>query len=279
MTREGTLAAVAEGLLDVNGARLWYESAGSGSAVVLLHGHLLDSGQWDGQFGELARSFFVVRYDARGFGRSDLPAGPFGYHSDLLGVLDALGIERAALVGCSGGGMTAIDLALERPERVAALVLVGSGLSGYRFPGEMPAEIAAARAARAAGEIDRAVELGLHLWTDGPRRRPDQVDAAARERTREMMTRLWSRPPAPAADVRVADPPAASRLGEIRAPALVLIGGEDFPPGREMADVLAREVPGARRLDIPDAGHHPNMEHPALFNEAVLAFLRSAVSD
>ncbi|HXM55057.1 MAG TPA: alpha/beta hydrolase [Candidatus Dormibacteraeota bacterium] len=171
MTREGTLAGMAEGFVDVNGARLWYESAGAAgtgpAAVVLLHGHLIDSGQWDGQFAEFARSFAVVRYDARGFGRSDLPAGPFAYHEDLLGLLDALGIERAALVGCSGGGMTAIDLALEHPERVTALVLVGSGLSGYRFPSEMPAKVAEARAARAAGEIERAVELGLQVWTDG----------------------------------------------------------------------------------------------------------------
>src|SRR5439155_4566449 len=123
-----------------------------------------------------------------------------------------LGIERALLMGCSGGGATIIDLALAHPEMVMALVLVGSGLSGHDLRGEQPARIAALRAARTAGDVETAVELGLQQWTDGERRRPDQVDARARERTREMMTRLWTRPQVDAVP-RSLDPPAASRLG------------------------------------------------------------------
>ena len=265
------------GFAEVNGARLWYEVAGSGPAVVLLHGHLIDSGQWDEQLPAWSREFRVVRYDARGFGRSDLPEGPFAYHADLRGLLDALGIARAALVGCSGGGMTAIDLALEDPARVSGLVLVGTGLAGHPF-GEMPAKALAMREARGRGDVAGAVELGLQVWTDGSRR-PDQVNPVARERTREMMTRVWSRPPAARADARFASPAAADRLGEIRVPALALVGTEDVPWVREIAERIGAEVPGARMERVPDAGHHLNMEHPALFDDLVLPFLRCIPSD
>jgi len=263
-----------EGSADVNGARLWYEMAGVGPALVMAHGHLIDSGQWDSQFVEFAREFRVVRYDARGFGRSDKPAQPFAFHEDLRGLLGFLGIERTLLMGCSGGGATVIDLSLTHPDMVRGLVLVGTGLSGYQFSDSPPPKIVAMREAQERGDIDGAVELGLQIWTDGERRRPDQVDPIARERTCEMMKRQLSRPRV-AADVRWLNPPASTRLHEIRVPTLVVVGGDDWQPIHDIADQLTKEIPGARKLMIPDAGHHPNMEHPEQFNERVLSFLRS----
>jgi 2-hydroxy-6-oxonona-2,4-dienedioate hydrolase len=263
-----------EGYAEVNGARLWYEVAGVGPTLVMAHGHLIDSGQWDGQFAEFAREFRVVRYDARGFGHSDKPAHPFAFHEDLRALLVFLRIERPLLMGCSGGGATIIDLTLTYPDIVRGLVVVGTALSGYQFAGSPPPKIVAMREAQERGDIDAAVELGLQVWTDGARRRPEQVNRIARERTREMMTRLYSRPTV-AADVRRLDPPAIGRLREIRVPTLVVIGADDWQPIHDIADQLAMQVPGARKLVIPDAGHHPNIEHPEQFNEWVLPFLRS----
>jgi 3-oxoadipate enol-lactonase len=263
---------VTEGVAEVNGARLWYEEAGSGPAVVLLHGHLIDSGQWDDQFPTFAREFRTVRYDARGFGYSDLPEGPFSFSDDLCGLLDRLGIEQASLIGNSGGGATAIDFALAHPGRLDALVPVGSALNGYSFGGELPPALADYRSALEHGDHEGAVELGLRIWADGPRR-PDQVGAAARERTREMMARQVLRPD-PHAQARWVEPPAVSRLSEIAAPTLVIVAEHDLPRLHAIADLIALEVPSARKEVLPDAGHHPNMEHPGTFNELVLSFLR-----
>lgn len=262
------------GFLDVNGARLWYEEAGSGPALVMLHGHLIDSGQWDSQIAAFAPEFRVVRYDARGFGRSDKPVESFAFFEDLRTLLRLLEIERACLMGCSGGGATIIDLALAHPEMVGALVLVDSGLFRHPFAEQPPPKLVELRAAWERGDLDRAVELALQIWTDGERRRPEQVEAQARERTREMMARQFGRPPV-TAEARTLDPPAITRLEEIRAPALVILGGEDFAPAHDIAEALATRIPGARKVIIPDAGHHPNLEHPELFNETVLEFLRA----
>src|SRR6266540_3928518 len=111
-------------MLDVDGAQLWYEVAGEGPWLVMLHGHLIDSGQWDDQFASFADGYRVVRYDARGFGRSSQPTGPFSFSEDLHALMVALGMDRAFLMGCSGGGPTIIDFALSHPEMARALVLV-----------------------------------------------------------------------------------------------------------------------------------------------------------
>jgi pimeloyl-ACP methyl ester carboxylesterase len=124
------------------------------------------------------------------------------------------------------------------------------------------------------GEVDRAVELGLRLFTDGEVRRPDQVDPGAREQTRAMMARQFRRP-----DRRVVarglDPPAVSRLAEIAVPTLVMVGEHDPAPIQGIADIVMGQVPDARKVVIADAGHHPNLEHPAEFNRAVDSFLSS----
>jgi pimeloyl-ACP methyl ester carboxylesterase len=263
---------MSEGFAEVNGARIWYEDAGEGPPVLLLHGHLIDSGQWDTQMPAFTREHRVVRFDGRGMGRSSLPEGGFSHAEDLAGLMDHLGIERAALVGCSGGGATCLELALMRPGAVQALVLVGSGLPGHP-QGEPPPVAAEVLAALQRGDVDAAAEGALRWWMDGDRAR-ERVDPVARERTREMMTRRFRLPYGEDRARRLA-PPAAERLGEIAAPVLIVVGADDYAPIREIAERLEREVPGARRLVVPDSGHHPNMEHPEEFNRAMLDFLRS----
>jgi pimeloyl-ACP methyl ester carboxylesterase len=262
------------GFAEVNGGRLHYEAAGAGPALVMLHGHLLDGGQWDAQFEAFSPGLRVIRYDSRGFGRSSEAVLPFTHHEDLLALLDHLDVDRATLMGCSGGGATVIDFAIAYPSRVQALILVGTGLRGYRLPGPRPQMVADFNEAMERGEVDRAVELGLRLFTDGETRRPEQVDPEARERTRGMMAQQFRR-----SDRAVVapglEPPAASRLAEIRVPTLVVVGEHDPRPIHEVADMIASQVPGARKVVIADAGHHPNMEHPAEFNQAVESFLSS----
>src|SRR3954463_6383416 len=122
------------GFAEVNGARLYYEAMGEGTAVVLVHGGLVDSRLWDAQMKPLSKHFRVVRYDIRGYGRSPAPTGEYYPHEDLRALLDYLKIDKATLVGLSLGGIVAADFALEQPARVERLVLVGSGLRGDKQP-------------------------------------------------------------------------------------------------------------------------------------------------
>src|SRR5947208_996761 len=108
------------GHADINGARLYYESAGTGSPVVLVSGGgTLDRRQWDDEYNVLAKRYHVIRYDVRGIGRSTRPTGEFSHHEDLRALFDFLHIEQAVVCGVSFGAAIAVDIALDHPDMVS----------------------------------------------------------------------------------------------------------------------------------------------------------------
>src|SRR5438552_3203312 len=121
------------GVAHVNDTELYYDLAGAGHPLTLAHGLLLDRSSWDAQFGVFAQQYTVMRYDLRGWGDSaQEPAEPlYSPRQDLLSLLDYLNIHTTYLLGLSGGGTIVLDFTLEHPDRVDALILVASGLSGY----------------------------------------------------------------------------------------------------------------------------------------------------
>lgn len=127
-------------MLIIGDIKIAYEEAGPATplgTVVLVHGGTTDMRLWEHQFRALSERYRVIRYDRRGCGRSGDAAGEVCHHEDLLAVMDALGVERAALAGSSMGGAYATEVALAAPARVAALALIGSGLAGHPWPQEM----------------------------------------------------------------------------------------------------------------------------------------------
>jgi 3-oxoadipate enol-lactonase len=262
-----------QGFAEINGASLYYETAGAGVPLVMLHGHLVDSRQWDDQFAAFGATRTVVRYDARGYGQSSLPPAAFSHAADLHALLEFLGLEHVVLMGCSGGGGACIDFTLQHPDMADALILVGSGLGGYQPSGPMPPQMLAYGQALQSGDLEQALELSLQIFTDGLRRQPEQVDPLVRARTRVMTAALFARPPVPEAMPHGLTPPAIERLGEIHEPTLAIVGGEDDPMLHDIATIFAARIPGAKSVVIPDAGHHPNLEHPELFNQIVAQFL------
>lgn len=258
---------------------LAYDERGSGPAIVFSHAAIADRRMWDHQFEHLAATHRVVRYDWRGYGDSVDAEGVHSHSRDLLGLLDALEIERAVLVGCSMGGAHCVDVAVAAPERVAGLVLFCSGLTGHVWPGPMqeyvrehvrpvvPAERLALYAQGGAAVLDadaRAMALAHgRLLVAGPGRDPSTVDADVWAKAMDMATgvfhRMWSGPPAVEEEP---DPPGAARLAEVRAPTLVVNGLSDAPWLQDLSVHIAASVPGARRVDLPDTGHLPPLERP-----------------
>src|SRR5260370_35885011 len=115
-TRSGFISGYAPS----DGAKIYFESAGAGPTVVFIHAGVWARRMWDPQFDFFARKFRVVRYDLRGFGKSEMPDLPYSNRGDLGNVLLPLKIDKAVLIGCSMGGSAAIDFTLENPERVTA---------------------------------------------------------------------------------------------------------------------------------------------------------------
>lgn len=264
------------GYADVNGGRLYYEVAGEGHPLVLLHAGIADSRMWDDQFEEFAQRYRVVRYDYRGFGKSSPPVDGFSMRADLYELLRQLGIERTYVIGVSMGGGLAVDAAIERPDLVAAVIPTCPGLSGQSEEAT-PEELAffeQVEVADKSGDLERVNELEVHLWVDGLSRSPEHVNPAVRAKVREMNGLALQRQHEwEGITTRKLEPPAVGRLGEIKAPTLAIIGDRDLSGVKQAVDLIAAGVPGARKATIINAAHVPNMERPEEYNRLVLDFL------
>jgi len=259
----------------VPGGELAYDVSGDGpNAIVLIHPGLWDRRTWDREVGVLVDAgYIVVRYDSRGYGRSSRiePGASYSSVEDLAAVMDAAGVERAALVGCSMGGATAIDFALEHGERVWALVPVAPGLSGFEGTPEEEARWEAIgnaiETAVAAGELERAQDLQLEIWA------PLGTDDPAGRRIREIAfdnLHLLTTDESGAVGI---DPPAAARLEELQVPTLVVLAGHDPPEMIRIGELFDREVSAARVVTIDEADHVVNLRTPEAFDAHVLPFL------
>lgn len=264
--------AVETGYAAVPGGRLYYEVAGRGDPVVLVHGFTLDTRMWDDQFEELARSYRVVRYDLRGYGRSSLPVGPYSPAEDFKALLQHLGIARADVVGLSLGGRVALDFAMVHPELIRSLVLIDTAPVSGSAPAPVIGKLLGTIiAAGKQGRLDEA----RRVWLDAELFRPAARNPAVARRL-EQMVRDYSGYRFANTDPEVAPtPPTGQRLGTIRIPTLVIVGELDVPELQTQSEMLAREIPGARKRVIQNAGHMSNMEAPAEVNRAVLEFLKT----
>lgn len=245
------------GFVEASGTRIYYEVAGEGPAVVLIHAGFLSSGMWDDQFERFAKRYRVIRYDVPPHGKSVLSEAPPAEHEQLAALLDHLGIERAALVGVSLGGAISLDFALVCPDRVDALVLVGSGVSGYRWSEQT------VKLFSAVSTPDDFIGLPLY---DAARENP-----RLKERLLELVKQNAGKAGAGAQPPPL-DPPAVGRLAEIHAPTLILVGDRDMQDILDVADLLEKNIPGARRVTVAGAGHALNMERAEEFTRLVLDF-------
>ena len=265
----------ASGFVDIGQGRLYYEVAGHGPAVVLIHAGIADSRMWDDQFASLAQSYRVVRYDMRGFGRTEPGSEPFSDWRDLTRLLEHLELSRVVVVGVSMGARVAVEFALEQPESVGGLVLVSPGLFGDEPRSDaLVAGWRQIEAAFDAGDIERAIDIESDLWVVGPTREPETVSAHVRRRVREMNARVWELEEASGGRVTMS-PPAVSRLAEIQVPALVIAGQNDQSDILDVADRLAREIDGAENVIIENAAHMLTMEQPGRFSDVLIGFFKN----
>ncbi len=274
------MAEAETGFVEINGAQIYYEVAGAGQPVVFVHAGIADRRMWDAQFAAFAQKYRVLRYDHRGMGKSSMPPGPFALRDDLYTLVRHFDLAPAVLIGCSMGGGAALDCVVEHLDVARALVLVGAGVSGNPLEpsDEMKRLWAQVDELAGKGDLDGANEIELRMWVDGVRRTPDQVAPGVRALVREMNLASFTRDAEhQQGQPRPLEPPAYGRLSEVHTPTLVIVGSEDQPLIVQTADVLASQIPGARKVVMNGLAHVPNMEQPAEFNQIVLDFLDEAL--
>jgi pimeloyl-ACP methyl ester carboxylesterase len=265
--------------VSVHGIEMAYEEVGTGTRpLVVVHGFTGSRRDFAWRRADLAKLGRTIFPDLRGHGESTNTGDPAAYTleqvaDDLVAFFDALGIESCDLLGHSMGGMAALRVALATPHRVASLVLMDTSA---HCPSAIPRDVIelAARIAREAGPRKLVEIMRERAPTEPSRTAADRRVEAA---WGEGYWTEWRYPNFEALDPEVYgafgaaildQASLAPRLGEIRCPTLVMVGEGDtnFLPA---ADELAAGIPGARRVDVPDAGHQPQFENPEAWTAAI----------
>jgi len=255
-------------VIAANQINQYYETSGAGQPVVLIHGLGSSTRDWEAQVPALAERYQVIAYDLRGHGQSDKPAGPYQmaqYAADLAGLLSALGIPSAHIVGISLGGGVALQFAMDYPDRVGSLVVVNGGptLGGTREQQE----------ALIAQRVGIVQQLGMRAM--GQALAPALFPSPDQATQRETFVERWADndPQAYLAALRsMFGWDITARLGEIACPVLLLASDQDYSPVAAK-EAYRQSIPNARLVVIPDAHHALPMERPEAFTAALGEFL------
>jgi pimeloyl-ACP methyl ester carboxylesterase len=248
--------------------------AGEGQPLVLIHGNGGDRRHWDDQFLPLSKRFKVIRYDACGFGKSPAPDPDQtgSNYGDLKKLLDYLDIKQAHICGLSMGSGIAVDFAMAHPEMCLSLISIGPWVNGYNSPAAEPIFQAMAQAGNVLKE--HGIKAAIDFWWEG-----NDVfkNMFPKKQTIERMKLigydysfwLWLN------NHKRHDlqPLAADRLKEIKVPTLIVTAEYDLVACIEVADLMEREIAGAKKVSIKGAGHCMNMDKPKEFNRIVEKFI------
>ena len=259
-----------KGFAEVNGTRLYYEVAGSGHPMVLIHGFSRDTRMWDDQFETFAQRHQVIRYDARGFGKSALPSDESdAWSDDLKPLLEHLGIAHAYILGHSMGGWTATYFAQTYPEATDSLILVDPAL-----PVVQRSELAEFFKSLWDAGRETGVEAAKEIWRNSPVSEPAREKPAVAARLEQMLSDYsgwhWLNTDRP---VRNLDRSLVQGLARISAPTVIIVGDRSLLDTHAIADTLQQNIPNAQKVVLPGVGHYSMMEDPERFNETVLSFL------
>jgi non-heme chloroperoxidase len=240
-----------------------------GEPLLFLHGYSESWRSWEPVLPFLPRGLRLVAPSLRGHGESDKPDCCYrqaDFAADTLALLDALDVERATLVGFSMGSLVAHKLAVERPERVARLVLVGSA---PKVEEDEESRLLGVALDRMTEPLDLAWLREFHQGSAAAPLPPDFLETMAEE-ARKVPLRVWRQSLA-----GMAAEDHAARLGEIEAPTLLIWGEEDplLPPAER--EKMARQIPGARLLVLPRLGHAVHWEDPRRFAGELVKFLEA----
>jgi 3-oxoadipate enol-lactonase len=245
--------------------QLAHDDEGDGEPLVLIHAGVCDRRMWEPQWTALTERFRAVRCDLRGFGETPLPPERFNPADDVIGLLDALGFDRASLVGASFGGRVALELAATWPSRVQRLVLLSAEWEEVESDPELDSFASEEGRLLEQGDIDAAVDLNVRTWV-GP-----DASEADRSLVRMMQRQAFEIQLAAGDDAefepREVDPRA------IEAPTMVISGGRDLTHFRQVAAELSDRIPEAEHVELDWAAHLPSLERPDPVRELILEML------
>jgi 3-oxoadipate enol-lactonase len=272
-----TVKDITTGYINCLDSKIYYEEVGTGEAMVLAHGGYLDSRMWDEQFLYFAnQGYRVIRFDSYAHGKTiDGVNTPF-LHEIVQSLLDSLSIKKANLVGLSMGGVTLIEFALECPQYINKMVLVSTGINGYKWEKDKLFILNLRKQIEYINNQDtlNAAEMFLKSWTDGPYRDPEDVPAAIRLKNKQMILERFKNHGLRKNALR-SRPKATKRYKSINCPVLIILGEKDMASIHDISNMLKDGIENSKMETIKGSAHMVNMEYPERFNSLVLEYLNN----
>jgi 3-oxoadipate enol-lactonase len=256
----------ASGVTEVEQGRFAWWAEGDGPTLVLVHAGVADARMWEPLLPALTATHRVVRYDMRGFGRTRSAPGRFADARDLAGLLDALGITRAHVVGASYGGQVALELAATQPVRVASLVLLAAALPHIAPTPELQAFTEAEERAIDEDRIDDAVDLNVRMWASASTPEIQALVADMQRNAFELQLREG-------VDNEELHPPVSARLADVQAPATIAVGDRDVADFARVAERLRAGLAHATLCSVAAAGHLLALDQPDTVARLILGGL------
>ena len=257
------------GFINIGADKIYYEYSGEGDVIILIHDGVLNNEVWDEQFSKFSKSYKVIRYDRRGYGRSSAATESYSNVDDLNTLFEHLLVKKAWLFGISSGGRLAIDFTLEHPDKVNGLVLVGAVVGGFSNTSHFYTR---------GGHLPMNITDEIKLLTYYVSQDPYEIysgNAAARKKALNLIKEFppKSNSTGNLEQINRAKIPSYRRLNEIKVPALVLVGEFDIPDVHAHAGVIGAGILNSERDIIPKSGHLIPLEQPELFDKRVESFL------
>ena len=263
------------GFVDIARDRLYYETAGSGTPLLLIQAGVADSQQWDDEFSYFSQEYQVIRYDLRGYGKSKKVTGPFTHLEDLTALIGTLDIQPPfVLMVCSMGRLLSMEYAIENPEKIKTLIMASPGLCGLDLDVAVPKEFSEAKKAFEEGDLKPLAEIETQIWFDSMSQHSGHVDCSMHALLYDMQRSVKSyegnkiRKRQPALKKTTAE-----CLGVINFPVLIIVGSHDLGYMHAVADYLTEHIPSVQKEISEDAAHLPNMDQPNRFREIVENYL------
>ncbi len=261
------------GFVEINDTKIYYEIAGTGDPLVLIHGWSFDTRCWDNQFDVFADKYRVLRYDLRGFGRSALPdtGKSYSHTADLEALLDTLNIQKTHILGHSFGGKIAFDFVFNNPERTISLILPDAAMDvqGLKITEDVKSWI---RDTWKAGR-EKGIEEAKKIWINGSPLKPAMNNPLSAPVVKQMIEDYSGWHWANNDPCNYPAPFSPKRLNEIKVSTLIIVGELNPKIYHEWADIQNKNILNSQKEIIPHAGHALNIENPEKFNELVLRFL------
>ncbi|RIN10354.1 alpha/beta fold hydrolase [Staphylococcus sp. KG4-3] len=260
-----------KGIFNATGANIYFESKGNGENLLLIHAGIADSSMWDKEFQLLSEKYRVVRFDLPGFGLSDFTEGNYSYNKIINELLTYLDIKHTHILAASFGGKIAIDFYLENSEKCLSLALLSPALGGWNNSTFLQKYEEKEERLLKEGKIEETAQFNYITWIQR-NRAPELMNPDVKKLVIAMQIKILTKPEPDFSYEEIETGENILQIKNIQIPVLIINGKCDVPDFLDISELMIKEIPNVKNIQIPNTAHLANLESPRIFFKLISEF-------